>query len=203
MTIHFKPFSHFIVIVGMKAAGKTKYTIFLCKSLDRLLFIDPTWQVGMLGYVVHYPEKIAPAFKRYAKVIYQPMKMTEADYQKVFEVCLTFSNYTLGVDEIDKFASPRWYICEAVKEIINRGRAQGIGLICNTRRPHMIHNDIRSNADFVVCFKLHEERDRKYMGEWLGLDPLKIKMTPPYHSYVLDVEHMTTSLQLPLDLSRL
>jgi len=182
----------------MKAIGKTTITIFYCKNLKPLIFIDPTWQVGELGYVVHYPDRIVPAFQQFKKVIYQPKRMDKLTYQKAFAACLSLTNYTLGIDEIDKFARPRWYICEEVREIINRGRAQGIGLICNTRRPHMIHNDIRSNADHVICFKLHEERDRKYMAEWMGIESNNIKGLPKYESYYYNVHASTVTPQQPL-----
>lgn len=198
MSLKFRPFSHFLMVVGMIASGKTTLTKSYCKNLHRLIFIDPTWQVGELGYVVHFPERILPAFQQFKKVIYQPKRMDKLTYQRAFSACLSQTNYTLGVDEIDKFAKPRWYICEELNELINRGRAQGIGLICNTRRPHKIHNDIRSNASHIVCFKLHEERDRKYMGEWIGVDPQKIKDLPLYHSFYYNVHASTVTPQLPL-----
>jgi len=198
MTIVFKPFSDFLIVVGMKAYGKTTLTLYFCKGIQRLIFIDPTWQVGDLGYVVHFPERIKPAFEQYSKVIYQPKRMDKLSFQEAFAACLEQTNYTLGIDEVDKFAKPRWYICNEVNELINRGRAQGIGLICNTRRPHMIHNDIRSNADHVICFKLHEKRDREYMGEWMGLDPELIKTLPKYHSFYYDVHASHVTKQSPL-----
>lgn len=198
MTVVFHPFSDFMTIVGMKAMGKTKLTMFYCKQLRALIFIDPTWQLGELGYVVHFPERILAAFLKFKKVIYQPKKMDTLTYQRAFKVCLSLTNYTLGVDELDKFARPRWYLCEEVNEIVNRGRAQGIGLIGNTRRPHMVHNDIRSNSDHVICFKLHEERDVKYMSDWMGVEPEVVKGLPKYHSLYYNVHASTVTKQAPL-----
>lgn len=198
MTIKFRRFSDFLSIVGMKAAGKTTVTKAYCKELRVLIFIDPTWQVGELGYIVHFPERIVSAFQKFKRVIYQPKTMDKETYQKAFAACLSLTNYTLGVDEIDKFARPRWYLCEEIREIINRGRAQGIGLICNTRRPHMIHNDIRSNSDHVICFKLHEERDLKYMSEWMGVDRSVIKQLPKHKSLYYNVHASTVTPQRPL-----
>lgn len=198
MSLKFRPFSDFVIVVGMKASGKTTLTKSYCKNLRRLIFIDPTWQVGELGYVVHFPERILPAFQQFNKVIYQPKRMDKLTYQRAFAICLSLTNYTLGVDELDKFARPRWYLCEEFKELINRGRAQGIGLIGNTRRPHLIHNDIRSSADHVICFKLHEKRDRDYMGEWMGIEPLRVKQLPLYESFYYNVHASTVTKQLPL-----
>lgn len=209
MTVYFRPYSDFLIVVGMKAMGKTVLTKSFCKPLRRLIFIDPKWQLGELGYVVHYPERIAPAFLKFGKVIYQQktpdnlrsLPQKEIDrilYQQVFSVCLQFSNYTLGVDEIDRFARGKWYICNEFSEIINRGRIQGIGLIGNSRMPHMFHGDIRSSADHVICFKLHEERERKYMAEWMGISHTTIKNLERHHSLYYNVMEGTVTPQEPL-----
>jgi len=198
LTLHFNPFSDFLSIVGMKAAGKTTLTKFYLKSLTSLIFIDPTWQLDGFGYVIHYPDRLDAAFREWKKIVYQPIPMTTEAYTQVFDSCLGLYNYTLGIDEIDKFAKPRWYICDSLKELINRGRRQGIGLICNTRRPHLIHNDIRSSSDHVVCFKLHEERDRKYMAEWLEVDELTIKHLPFYESLYYNVRKAEVTKQTAL-----
>jgi hypothetical protein len=199
LSLEFHPLSDFVVVVGRKASGKTIYTKFLLKMLKHKVLIDPTWQLGELGYVIHFPEKqkIVTAFTDFKSVVFQPKHMTPEVYEEVFSQCLILSNYTLGVDEIDKFARPRWYITEYLHELINRGRHQGIGLICNSRRPAMMHNDIRSNADYVVCFHLHEERDVKYMSDWLNVSEEKIKNLPEYHSLLFNVHDHSVTEQLP------
>jgi len=188
------------MVVGMIASGKTTLTKHYCKSLQKIICIDPTWQLGELGYVVHFPERILEAFRtrQFGRVIYQPKHMDKDTYCQTFHACLLLSNYTLVVDEIDKFARPRYYLCREVAELINRGRAQGIGLICNTRRPHMIHNDIRSNASHIICFKLHEKRDKEYMAEWLNTNAETIKNLPKYHSLYYNVHAGTVTKQAPL-----
>mgnify|MGYP001597679791 FL=1 len=197
MSLEFHPLSDFVCVVGRKASGKTKYTEFLLKRLPKKIMIDPTWQLAHLGYVVHFPDRITAAFKEWKQVVFQPKHMTSEVYEECFSQCLQLTNYTLGVDEIDKFARPRWYITEYLHEVINRGRHQGIGLICNSRRPAMMHNDIRSNADYVVCFHLHEERDVKYMADWLNVTEDKIKNLPAYQSLLFNVKNHSVTPQLP------
>lgn len=194
----FRPYTDFALVTGMMAQGKTTLTKHYCKSLKPYIVIDPTWQLGETGYIVHYPERILLAFESWKKVVYQPKKMDKQSYQSAFQVCLSLTNYTLVIDEIDKFATPRWYLCEEVKEIICRGRAQGIGAIYNTRRPHMIHNDLRSNLYHVVCFKLHEKRDVEYMAEWMNVDKMEIKGLQMYHSLYFNVMEGTVTKQAPL-----
>jgi hypothetical protein len=199
VSLHFRPFSHFIVIVGRKGQGKTIFTSFIVKHLRKLIAIDPTWQLHF-GYIVHFPERIAQAFQNYGIVIYQPKNMDEESYRKAFEECLKFSNYTLIVDEVDEFAPATGIIIQPFKEIVNRGRAQGIGLICNTRRPASMHKNIRSNADYVVCFQMHEENDVKYMSKWMGVSEEQIRDLPPYHSILYIVQGSKTVVQTPCPL---
>jgi len=197
MSLNFHPFSDFLVVVGRKASGKTVFTKFAVKGIRRKIIIDPTWQMGSLGYVVHFPERIKEAMQKFGAVVYQPKHMDELTYDQAFEECLQWSNYTLVIDEIDKFARPRWYISQALNELINRGRHQGIGLICNSRRPHKTHNDIRSNADFIVCFHLHEERDLQYMARWIGTSEDNIKNLKAYHSILYIVQGSQIIKQAP------
>lgn len=181
----------------MKASGKTIYSIFLLKAVRKKILIDPTWQLGSLGYCVHFPDRIVPAFLEWKSVVFQPKHMNLETWEECFSQCLKVTNYTLGIDEVDKFARPRWYITEYLNEIINRGRSQGIGLICNSRRPAMMHNDIRSNCDYVVCFHLHEERDVKYMSSWMNVSEESIKNLPDYHSKLFLVHKHQVIDQLP------
>jgi len=182
----------------MKAAGKTFRTKKYGKALSRLIAVDPTWQLGELGYVVHYPERITPAFLQYKKVIFQPIHMDKETYRAAFKQIMKHTNFTCIIDEIDKFASSHGYLCEEVNELINRGRAQGIGLICNSRRPFLLHKDIRGNADHVVCYQLMEIEDRIYMEKWIGVGRLKLKTLPLHHAVYYDVHKGELSLEAPL-----
>lgn len=165
MSLKFRAYSDFVCIFGRKGRGKTVYTRFIAKHLKRFIVLDTTWQLGELGYVIHYPDRLNDAFKKFSQVVYQPMRYDEKSLCSFFVVCLYFSNYTLIIDEVDRFARPRWYMCDSLREIVNRGRQQGIGLIVNSRRPASTHMDLRGNADYVVTFHLHEKRDVEYVAE--------------------------------------
>lgn len=195
--IEIKPLSDFVVIVGRKASGKTVMTLWISKSIKRKLVIDPRWQFKRIGYTVHYPERLSQAFQKFPFVVYQPMKRGKESWDEVFAVCEQFTNYTLIIDEVEMFAKPRWYISEHLANIVNSGRHQGIGIICNSRRPAQTHNDLRSNADWVICFHLHEKRDVAYMGEWLNIEESKLRGLEPFHCWVYDVNHAQVYEQKP------
>lgn len=197
LSISFLPYTHFLIVVGVKASGKTYYTIYICKSLLRLIAIDPTWQLSELGYVVHYPDRIKPAFLKWKRVVFQPMNQRNETYNEAFKVLRYLLNYTLVIDEIDKFTHGQWYISEDFKTIVRQGRSQGIGLIGNTRRPSLFHLDIRDNADFVVCFHLHGKNALAAMSDWMGVSPEEIKGLKKYWSWRYTAEGSKVCLQRP------
>lgn len=183
MSLTFKPFSDFLFVIGIKSGGKSAFTRWYAKQLARLLMIDSTHANGDLGYVIHEPKQIAPAFQRYRKVIYQPRLESEEFLIPFFETALLFCNYTLIIDEVDEYLASKHVICPEAKTVIVRGRNQGIGGIFNTRRPHDINKCIRSNTDHLVTFQMIEEDDLKYVAKWIDKPPFEIKNLQPYHSF--------------------
>jgi hypothetical protein len=192
--------SDFMVIVGHKSYGKTYLTRAFCRQIPSFIFIDPKFQATELGYCVHFPDRIAAAFLKWKKVIYQPAKGQETAeaYTLAFNECLRLSNYTLIIDEIDEFAGSKGYMCDAVRELIRRGRLQGIGLIGNSRRPSVFHNDIKGNADHVIMFKLLLYDDREYMEKWVGVNRDVINKLAPYHSIYVNTETYAVVRQKPI-----
>ena len=156
----------------------------LLKFLKRFIVLDSTWELGDLGYVVHYPERIKHAFLEWKRVVYQPMKDDDETWCQVFRVLRSLTNYTLGINEIDQFTHGQWYISEDCKHIVRRGRIQGISLIGNTRRPSLFHRDIRNSATVIICFLQHEEEDLKYMANWMNVPKEKIKGLEEYWSWM-------------------
>lgn len=191
-----KPFSSIVCIFGRKGRGKTTFTKFLVRQVNCYIIIDTTWQFDNFGYVIHFPERVSQ-FKEYPHLVYQPKHYNKEAFHEVFHQCLQFHNYTLIVDEIDRFARPRWYISDNLREIINRGRRQGIGVICNSRRPASTHNDLRSNADYVITFHLHEQRDIDYVAEWIGVEPEQIKTLRGHNSLLFDADQGSIVMQSP------
>lgn len=197
MSIPFQPYTTFLILVGTKASGKTYLSMKLARFLKRLIVLDSTWELGSLGYVVHYPARIRPAFLEWKKIVYQPMKDDDETWEQVFRELRDLANYTLLINEIDQFTHGQWYISEHFKHIIRRGRIQGISLICNTRRPSLFHRDIRNSADLVVCFHLHEKNDVDYMAEWMNLSKEQIRELKQYWSWLYVAEGAEIKLLKP------
>lgn len=197
MSLTFNPYSDFLVVVGMKAKGKTTFTKFVAKMLKRALAFDPTWQLGDLGFVVHYPNQVPIAFRQFPKVVYQPKEATDAYYIPFYAAARRFANYTLIIDEVDEQLGAKHIVCPDAKTIAVSGRAQGIGQIVNTRRPSDINKCIRTQGDHVVTFQMQETDDLRYMAKWINKSQDEIKSLPAYHSYYYNVSSGETVLQAP------
>lgn len=193
MSIEFDPLEDFVVVVGMKKYGKTVITKWLIKQRCRTyVVIDIAHILGDLGYVVYYPERLEKALNEgVQQIVYQPESGTKEHWDQVFLILKNYGNYTLIIDEIQEFCYGKWYVSDHLRSIITRGRNQKIGLICNSRRPHLFHKDIRGNADLVFCFYLHEKNDVKYMAEWFDIEEQEIKELPKYESILFKVNAPT------------
>lgn len=189
MTIEFDPLEDFIVVVGMKKYGKTVLTKWLIKiGCKTFVVIDIAHVLGDLGYIIHYPERLEKALSEgVSQIVYQPVKGTKEHWHKVFGILKNYGSYTLVIDEIQEFCYGKWYVSDNLRSIVTRGRNQKIGLICNSRRPHLFHKDIRGNADLIFCFYLHEKSDVKYMAEWFDIEEQEIKDLEKYHSILFKV----------------
>src|SRR4030042_3603971 len=198
--IKFRYKSDFMVIVGNKGQGKTHLTRYFVHQIPHFIFIDPKFQVPDLGFCVHFPNRIIDAFLNWKRIVYQPARGqdTVEAMTSAFNECLKLSNYTLVIDEIDEYANSYGYMCDAEREILRRGRLQGIGLIGNTRRPHIIAQDIRANADHVITFKMHDLDDLKYMGKWLNRSEEEIRNLPDHHSLYLNTHTFSVTHLNPI-----
>lgn len=70
----------------------------------------------------------------------------------------------------------------AFKGILRQGRSKRIPVIACTQRPAGCDREIFTESNFMVCFRLKDERDYKTI-EGLGAgDGIKVPL-PPFHSY--------------------
>jgi len=199
--IRINPYSDFIVIVGRKATGKTVITRYFLKHINRFIVLDTCWQFGDMGYCIHFPDRMTnQIFKDFPHLIYQPSTWQPDDFDLFFERVISLTNFCFCIDEVDRFASSHGYTSNFLREIINRGRHQGIGLIVNSRRPSIFHKDIRANADYVITFHLHEFDDCDYVAKWMGTEFTRIKALQPYHSLVYDANRSKIWEQKPCEL---
>jgi len=87
------------------------------------------------------------------------------DYELTFKVLRYFQKFTLILDEIYQFANSR-YIDSNLNDFFNLGRHSGINIVAMSRRPFQINRMVTSQSDLIICFKLKETRDLKYISDF-------------------------------------
>lgn len=164
------------IILGQKGSGKTTLARILFKKLDRVVSCDPMNQFFGGNIFYSFPEFVSQFNQLYEigkfKVI---CKFTrDEDYSNLFDFLFDYYNYTLIIDEIDKFASS-YNIEPGLKRIISYGRNHSINLIGVSRRPYEINRTLSAGVDIIYSFRQTELRDLEYMEKNFGIPPDKLK----------------------------
>ena len=196
MSIRFRAYWDFICLFGRKGKGKSVFSKYIIKSLNRYVIWDRHHEYSS-GYFVYYRDRLREAFEQWKRIVYRPLTYSDEEFEEVCKFVLSQSNLTFIVEECDEHAHARGYSTPLFQRIIRGGRHQGIGLILISRRPAITHKDLRSQADYVISFQMHEEDDIKYVGSWMGIEPQKIKELPDYHSILFNANTHDVTMQGP------
>lgn len=78
----------------------------------------------------------------------------------------------LFLDEADIFAPQRIpsgdeRMMGAIDALVRRGRAKGIGVTMISQRPAVLHKDVLTQAEVLVCMGMTGPQDRKAVEEWV------------------------------------
>jgi hypothetical protein len=78
----------------------------------------------------------------------------------------------LVIDEVDEFAPQRIptgheRMFGAIDRIVRRGRSAGLGVTMISQRPAVIHKDILTQAEVLICHQTVSPQDRKALLEWV------------------------------------
>lgn len=104
-----------------------------------------------------------------------------ADYEEtetVLKLAQKLQDVLLVIDEVDKI-SREGAVSKTLWKIINYYRHDKISLLCCARRPARVARDLTGNADEIICFKIQEPNDLKYLKEF-GFNEENLKSLPKY-----------------------
>jgi hypothetical protein len=105
-------------------------------------------------------------YRRPFKLIYQPLD-PDAEFPVIAELVWQCGNLTFLIEEVDRYARPL-AMCNAFKEIIQRGRHRNIAIIGVTQRPHGVDRLLTSQAKRMFIFNTTEPRDVDYFKDVIG-----------------------------------
>lgn len=190
-----------ILITGKIRSGKSTWLRNHLRTLERSKIPYIIWDYNfehIRQSICKNLETLKYYFPSRPFISYHPPQKTFEHFNQFVEVCLTFYNYVLVVEEIDRFAN-QYMIPPALKNLIDTGsHHQGIGLICTTRRIKRLHADIPFNASYIVVFKQHRPQDLSYLAEYCGDQIFSIKTLPDYSYMVFDDTRGETTAYEPL-----
>jgi hypothetical protein len=83
----------------------------------------------------------------------------------------------------------------AFKGILRQGRSKRIPVIACTQRPAGCDREIFTESNYLMCFRLKDERDYKTVEGMTGADRISVPL-PPYHSYYYNAKE-NSLLTLP------
>lgn len=160
------------VVVGRKGSGKSTLTREIAEEYDRVIAVDAMGDYGSeegfaethgLEEACRYLVKVAdrPRFRVSLRDLTIPEGVT------VLRVVWEIPDSLLVMDEISLYASPTSFPDE-LSRIVLMGRHRSISQVYATVRPALVNRNITSQADLIVAFQTHEQRDVLYLKSVLG-----------------------------------
>ena len=158
------------VVFGMSKMGKTYFLNQQAAEYDRVIFVDPMSQFRD-GLIFRTMDDLLQYFERYNPDKFRVIcrfEETDEDFEQtesLLKLTKKLKDVYLVIDEVDKI-SREGAVSKTLWQIINYYRHDGISLICCARRPARVSRDLTGNADRIVCFKVQEPNDLKYLAEF-------------------------------------
>lgn len=172
-----------IIVCGKRRSGKSYFFRVLMKPFKRRIIWDYNWEHGDMGYIVHFPNRIAEAMKKNLfHIVFQPINKTLDDFRNFLRAVQNFHNVVFGIEEVERYAEggKKSYMPPELRIIIDTGRHKAQGVVCTVRRINRVHQDIPANADHIFVFHQHRPQDLDLLREWMGEEIYKLKTLQPY-----------------------
>ena len=91
-----------------------------------------------------------------------------------------FDDTLIVIEEAALYCSP-YQMPPEIANLALRGRHRGISQLYTSQRPATIHRSISAQADLVIAFRQHEQRDISYLKSVLGDEAEALRDLPDYH----------------------
>jgi DNA helicase HerA-like ATPase len=154
-----------ITIGGIRGYGKTTLAKMLLRKFPRVLVYDPLDQYQ--------------GFNRYV-----PQSDTPEEFAYVANWVWREQNIMFAIEECENYIGEGMAICQAAKNIINRGRNYGIGYMAITRRIANLSKTAFSLSDHVFLFRFFAPNDVRYCSDFIGRDWAARLQELPKHNFL-------------------
>lgn len=154
-------------VTGRKGCGKSTLVRDLLREHPRVVVLDYLGEYGAeCGATIH--DGIVASVRALDRWHTRPrfclsLRVTdERDALDLLGVARRMRSFLLVVEEASWICSPGRLPLE-LREIVRFGRHQEISQLYVAQRPAMVHRDVTSQADVIVSFQQHGERDIAYL----------------------------------------
>jgi len=157
-----------------------------------------------MGFCLHYSNQLKEAWEKgLFHIVFQPYDRTKEAFNSFLEACQPFRNFVLGIEEAERYAIAKQELektVPALRQFIDVGRHNGVGIFVTARRINRLHQDIPANADHIFVFKTHKPQDLDLLSEWLSdkVYVLKEGSLKPFCFIHYDDRAGTTTLRPPV-----
>jgi hypothetical protein len=171
-------------IWGGTRCGKTEFIKRnIAPEVNKYIIWDMKHEWGSFGKCVHSIAELKN-LKKGTKIIYQPkLEEIEKDFDQLcYFIIKNMKSVLLIVDEAHmKGVFNRMKPSYWGEVLIKTGGAAGKGVITISQRPQDLSSTCRTQAEWIVTFKLNL-MDLEYVGHYCG-DVTDLQTQPPYSRY--------------------
>lgn len=185
-------------IIGHKGYGKTKLTeILIAMNNKPTIIADPRYQYEAKEYRRHF--KNVGHFRKYIlnnnnrREFYRcnlelvVNGLDEDNFEELAALVYKMSDISFLVDEIDMFAPPTMTRKASFYKLIHYGRHNRIDIFTTSRRSANISRNLTSQTDVVLFSRVREPNDKKYIGNYIGKEYIKVaENLQKFHFLVID-----------------
>jgi hypothetical protein len=181
--------TNIVLLFGRKGTGKTTWlrnAIEKIRGKKTILIIDTMNNFSDMSdreFRTHVEFIDCLAFCEYRNKTIRILSSEPTELIPIIFSAYKTGNFTIVFDEGDLLFGQHYD--SYLREIVLRGRNQGIDLLIATLRPHKLSVDLRSQTDILVCFSLKNRRDLNAIrDEFSGDEILNIIENLQGHEYV-------------------
>lgn len=160
-----------VLVFGRKYSGKTTLLKKMIQSTRR------TKSVLIIDKITKFTRESDKTFKtglefyHYIKSENKPFCVslnTTDDYEIKIAIVAAYmkGNISIFMDEADSIFNNS--MSDEIKDVVLRGRNQGIDLILTGLRPHKIGVDVRNQADYIYSFQIVNKKNMKTLVDEFG-----------------------------------
>lgn len=156
-----------VFVTGRKGCGKSTLVRELMREHDRVVVLDYIGEYGPeCGATVHRGAiACARALERWhdrPRFCLSLRVTEERDALELLEIVAKMRGILLVVEESSWLCAPG-RLPRELAYLVRMGRHQEISQLYVAQRPAMVHRDVTSQADVIVSFQQHGERDVAYL----------------------------------------